>query len=168
MAIFKVLCLFGFVVLSLVYGRTHEEKHGSHHHNRAFHRYKHIIKRHLNVHHISRHGPTSKRSEKVEESSHKVWQQKQNDEPPFGLLGSSKRARQGGSLLPQDGGDGSITSTQVEPTTSDTSGGSTGRNSDDSGTGNPAAGTTDTGNKIIIPHLLYCSHFSFFILLFVS
>ena len=78
MAIFKVLCLIGFVLLSSGYAREHGVRHGSfprpHHH--GFHRYKHILKRHVSADGISREGADSKRSERVEESSNEVWQQK--------------------------------------------------------------------------------------------
>ncbi len=72
MAILKVLCLIGFVLLSSSYARKHEAGHG--HHSRGFHRYKHILKRHLSADQIFRQGQGSKRSERVEESSH-VWLQ---------------------------------------------------------------------------------------------
>ena len=73
MAILKVLCLIGFVLLSSSYARKHETGHG--HHSRGFHRYKHILKRHLSADQIFRQAPSSRRSERVEESSD-VWLQK--------------------------------------------------------------------------------------------
>ena len=73
MAILKVLCLIGFVLLSSSYARKHEAGHG--HHSRGFHRYKHILKRHLSADQIFRQAPSSRRSERVEESSD-VWLQK--------------------------------------------------------------------------------------------
>ena len=78
MAIFKVLCLIGFVLLSSGYARKHRVRHGSFRHHHDFHRYMHIFKRHLGADGISRKGAGSKRSERVEESSHRVWQQNRN------------------------------------------------------------------------------------------
>ncbi len=72
MAIFKVLCLIGFLWLSSSCARKHEARHGSFQHSDGFHRYKHILKRRLSADRIFRQGPGSRRSERVEELS-KVW-----------------------------------------------------------------------------------------------
>jgi hypothetical protein len=78
-AMFKTFCFIfvGFVLLSSGYGRKHEGSQRSPHHHRQFHKYQHILKRHLNADEFRREERGSKRSEKVEESS-QIWLQKGN------------------------------------------------------------------------------------------
>ena len=73
MAIFKMLCFIGFVLLSSSHAREYNGRHRSLHHDHHFHKYRHILKRH-----VTAQGHSPKRSKKVEDSS-KVWLHKGNE-----------------------------------------------------------------------------------------
>jgi hypothetical protein len=93
---FKVLCFIGFVLLSSSCARQHEAGHGSFHHNRGFHKYKHILKRRLSADQIFRQGPGSRRPERFEESSRVRLQQGSQSQIP-----TSRRVHKGtNSALP--------------------------------------------------------------------
>ncbi|CAB4004337.1 Hypothetical predicted protein [Paramuricea clavata] len=63
MAIFKALCLIGFVLLSSGYARKHEARHGSRfRHDYGFHRYKQILKRHESGDGNPRNGGSTQRA----------------------------------------------------------------------------------------------------------
>ena len=123
MAIFKVLCFIGFLLLSSSDAREHKGRHRSLHHDHHFRKYRHILKRHLTADQLPYEEHSSKRSEKVEDSS-KVWLQKGNEKTlPAKLEIETNRANpdtgfpSGNVLLPSGkkpvGGNGKIVPTKV-------------------------------------------------------
>ena len=80
MAVFKVLCLIGFVLLSSGYAREREVKDHLRHKSSRFDGLKHIFARRHYVQRFSRLSPASKRSERIQESSSAMWYEN-NTEP---------------------------------------------------------------------------------------
>ena len=78
MAVFKVLCLIGFFLLSSGYARKRKVKDHLHHKSSGFDGLKHIFRRRHYVQRFSR--PASKRSERIQESSSAMWYEN-NTEP---------------------------------------------------------------------------------------
>ena len=67
MAVFKVFCFIGFVLLSCGHARKHAEaKHRLYHPRHLIHQHKHIVKRHLNGKEIPVQKSARKKSEKVD------------------------------------------------------------------------------------------------------